>query len=182
MLTLFNNGLNSPEHKEWGSWGGRFKSIGGNQKRWVDDHDRFGNYTSDPDIGMSAVYRWRAAWQADFESRLDWCIKPFREANHAPVFDMVTKQVNVRPREKVTLELKKISDPDGDALRYRWFFYPEEGTYKGSFPEINSNTKRLSFTAPEISQSETMHVILEVSDTGKPSLVRYKRFIVGLKR
>ena len=40
---------------------------------------------ADPDPRMSSVYRWRPAFQADFAARLDWCVKPFKKANHPPV-------------------------------------------------------------------------------------------------
>ena len=49
----------------------------------VTDDDR--DTAGDPDPRMVAVYRWRPAFQADFQARLDWCVKPYSEANHPPV-------------------------------------------------------------------------------------------------
>lgn len=39
----------------------------------------------------------------------------------------------------------------------------------------------VSFTAPKVDKEETIHVILEVTDNGIPSLTSYKRFIVTVK-
>ena len=33
----------------------------------------------------ATVFRWREAYQNSFSARLDWCVRPPREANHEPV-------------------------------------------------------------------------------------------------
>lgn len=37
-----------------------------------------------------------------------------------------------------------------------------------------------SFTAPEVSRPEELHIILEVTDSGTPALTRYQRVIVNV--
>ena len=82
FLSLVPNGLSDPAHPWLGSWGGRFAGEG-HQLTDIPDPDI--DTKADPDPRMSSVYRWRAAFQADFAARLDWCVKPFKQANHPPV-------------------------------------------------------------------------------------------------
>lgn len=180
MLSLFSNGLNVPDKRNWGSWGGRFETLDGNVKRWVDAIDSVGNYKTDPNIGMAAVYRWRSAWQADFTSRLDWCIKPFSGANHAPVVSPGPKFLKTTAGKTVKLKETEIKDPDDNALTYKWYFYPEASHFSGKLPVLNSTMPMVSFIAPEVSTPENLHVILEITDNGVPALTRYKRFILTI--
>jgi hypothetical protein len=87
-------------------------------------------YTSDP----ATIWRWRTAFQHDFAARLDWTVKEPRAANHNP-----TVVVNGRSGREplvleatvgraVTLDAAGTADPDGDALRFRSFFYAEAGS------------------------------------------------------
>lgn len=71
-------------------------------------------------------------------------------------------------------------DPDQDALQYRWFQYREAGSYKGTLTIDHPEAKKVSFTAPAVEKVETLHIILEVTDQGTPSLTRYKRVIVNI--
>ena len=177
FLYLLTNGLNSPEHPEWGNWGGRFVEDESQKDLWLDATDSIGNYKSDMDPRMAAVYRWRPAWQADFAARLDWCVKDHDEANHAPRVNNGQEEVNARSGEQVKLSVKA-SDPDKDKLRYNWFFYPEEGTYRGEFPQLSARGRTATFTAPKLASAKTLHVIVEVRDDGTPALTSYHRYIV----
>lgn len=182
FLNLLSNGLNIPDHPEWGSWGGRFKKDNTTSNLWTEAVDSVANYKTDMDPRMGALYRWRPAWQADFAARLDWCVKPFAEANHAPQLNDVRKrELIVTAGGQVQLKAPKASDPDKDELHYQWYFYPEEGTYQGAFPQLNTKGTLATFTAPTVQSPQTIHVILEVSDNGKPALTSYKRFVVLVK-
>ena len=72
-------GLNAPDHPAWGGWGGRFIST---QNRIFRDTEDQVEGVMD---GRSTVWRWREAFQCDFQARLDWCVKPRAHANHQPV-------------------------------------------------------------------------------------------------
>ena len=70
-------------------------------------------------------------------------------------------------------------DPDGNILRYQWWQYEEAGSYKGNVAIQNSDKPDASFTIPADAVSgSTIHVILEVTDSGTPALTRYRRVIV----
>ena len=68
------------------------------------------------------------------------------------------------------------ADPDGDALVYEWFYYPEAGTFTvqsgGSgapMPIENGDTAKPGSSCPRTtSQAGTMHIILAVRDDGAP--------------
>lgn len=84
----------------------------------------------------------------------------------------------VKSSEKVTLSAKVSYDPDDDQFDYNWLFYKEARTYNGNFSIENKNGLIASFTAPEVRQKETIHIILSVKDSGSPSLTRYQRVII----
>ena len=124
FLSLVPNGLSDPAHPWLGSWGGRFAGEG-NQLTDIPDHDI--DTKGDPDPRMSSVYRWRAAFQADFAARLDWCVKPFEQANHPPVVRISGEStLPVKPGEVVTLNASGTTDPDGDDLTFEWSIYPHD--------------------------------------------------------
>lgn len=67
------NGLNIPEHPEWGGWGGRFaKAKQGIYRDVLDKHD--GRLSA-----RWTVARWRPAFQNDFAARADWCVRSKRK-------------------------------------------------------------------------------------------------------
>ena len=72
------------------------------------------------------------------------------------------------------------TDPDGDALSYLWFQYPEPGSYPEPIELYAENLYRLFIRAPEVDEPETTHFILAVTDKGTPPLTRYKRVIVNI--
>lgn len=180
FLYLLTNGLNVPEHPDWGNWGGRFKKDNTRHNLWVEAIDSVADYKTDLDPRMAALYRWRPAWQADFAARLDWCIKPYQEANHAPRLKDQKEDLMASGTRQVKLAVKA-SDPDKDDLAYHWFFYPEEGTYRGAFPSLVVKGNTASFTAPTVTSEKTLHVVLEVTDNGTPALTSYKRFVISVK-
>ena len=172
------NGLGDPSHPEWGGWGGRFRPAYGGLFR--DDADHIGG----ADDARISVSRWRAAYQNDFAARMDWCVKPFAEANHNPIAVAMVKQgrrtikLDAKPGTRVQLSADGSSDPDGDGLSYRWYVYREAGSYRGDITVRDSDQQRAELTVPADSTGKSIHVILEVSDSGKSSLTAYRRVIV----
>jgi hypothetical protein len=127
------------------------------------------------------LWRWREDFQNDFAARMDWCTKPYKDANHPP--DPVLahpEEISLQPGEVFWLDARASTDPDGDNLSFVWFQYPEAGSYT-ELMKINGaeNIARLYITAPEVKQRETVHCILKVTDKGSPPLSRYKRVIVN---
>ncbi|HEV3258293.1 MAG TPA: nucleoside hydrolase-like domain-containing protein [Gemmataceae bacterium] len=175
------NGLSDPAHPEWGSWGGRFRPAGHGLYR--DAADTVGRTTD----ARAAVWRWRPAFQADFQARLDWCIQPPKTANHPPVVGFrgdVSRHVvrlEARPGERVRLDASGSSDPDGDHLSYHWWVYKEAGTYSGDVALAKDREREAELELPADAAGKAVHVVLEVTDDGTPALTRYRRVVITAK-
>lgn len=179
FLSLVPNGLGDRERPWLGSWGGRFAGEG---DRLADVPDADLDTSGDPDPRMSSVYRWRPAFQADFQARLDWCIKPYREANHPPVVHIAgERERSVPPGEVITLDAGASSDPDGDDLSFVWVIYPDEGVGEGIAIE-GPTSKVARLTVPPGTPGRTIPVLLTVTDDGEPALTRYGRVLVRVER
>lgn len=79
FLYALQNGLSNPEAPWWGNWGGRF-FYSGKGMEFIDGFDTWEENHSP----LTTIYRWRKAYQNDFEARMDWCVKLPEEANHPP--------------------------------------------------------------------------------------------------
>ena len=192
FLGLINNGLNSPENPDYGSWGGRYEYYLPRTQKWfyepetrpiwtdaVDEVQGVdGNYHTS---NKATIWRWREAYQNDFAARIDWTVKPYKEANHPPKAVLShPNELKVKSGETVTLSAAGSSDPDKNALTFNWIFYAEVGTYKTKDPLVmqDSKSQKTTFVAPKVTEPDTMHIILAVTDNGQPALTRYQRVIV----
>jgi hypothetical protein len=210
-LSLIRNGLNEPEHPEWGGWGGRYelyKPDFARSKRggsgvpfepetrviWTNANDTYIPYKPN-DYGRAVkpdtitfsdfkvtLWRWREDFQNDFAARMDWCIKPYSEANHPPVPVLGNpEEITVKSGEGIGFEANQTYDPDGDSFSFLWFNYPESGSYKKLIKIEGAENENGAYAiAPVVEKKETAHFILKVTDKGTPSLSRYKRIIVNI--
>ena len=196
-------GLRSYENPGWGGWGGRFVKI--RENTWLDPVQEPGYeypagrwYTSNawgrtrlkkeiPNDTMLTEYlrpmwRWTEALQNDFAARADWCVSSYEEANHQPVVKCNKKDITARPGERIRLSAKGSYDPDGDRLTYRWWHYKEAGTYDGNAGIAGGDSKTAKVLIPaDAKKGDTIHIILEVTDSGIPSLTRYARTVITIK-
>ncbi len=173
------NGLSDPEQPEWGNWGGRFHRSGrGNEYLPAAD------YMNGRKDLLYTIHRWRTAYQNEFEARMDWCIKSYDQANHKPAAvlngDKTLRvfEIACDGGQKVKLSAANSSDPDNDRLTYKWWVYQEAGTYWDTAPVENTDSVNAVVTVPEKASGRTIHVILEVTDTGDPPLTAYRRAIL----
>ena len=170
-------GLSDPGHPSWGGWGGRF--VLAEKRIWRDARDSVGEVAD----GRSTVWRWRDAFQRDFQARMDWCVKSRSEANHQPVAvcngdgNRTVLTEHARPGGTVRLSAARSRDPDGHELTYRWWIYPEAGNYGGkpALDDFSSSQGKLTLS-PDATGD--IHIILEVTDSGQPPLTSYRRVIV----
>ncbi len=171
FLYSIANGLRNHEHPTYGGWGGRFTKFNQFEKVYTDAKD-------DGDIKKS-LRRWVKDANNDFEARMDWCVKSYDEANHPPIVKTKgDKNITIKSGKKTSFDAEKTKDPDGDELKFKWWQYKEPGSFDGSMEIETTNSKTVTFTAPRVSKPETIHLILEVSDNGSPSLKGYRRLII----
>jgi hypothetical protein len=197
FFNLIDNGLGGHLSPAYGGWGGRYvlyQSYAETRPIWTNAEgcqdtvvaENGLRYTS----AQATIWRWREAYQHDFAARMDWCVADsFEKANHNPVAVVdgdATKNVLhrvIEPGQRLALSAKGSHDPDGDDLTYRWFHYPEPSGHRADVDISikNANRPEAGFVAPKTKGGETIHVILEVKDNGKPSLSSYRRliFMVG---
>lgn len=198
FLGLVNNGLSSPENPNYGSWGGRYELYIPQFKKYMYEPESRPIWTNTQDEVYSehtqmthtshhaTIWRWREAFQNDFAARIDWSNSPkYEDANHPPVAKLNHEnEILVHSGETVTLSGQASTDPDGDQLKYHWFVYKEVGTMnvsrRGTVELENANTHTASFMAPITNKVSTIHAILQVTDSGSPSLTRYQRVIVNV--
>lgn len=134
------------------------------------------------------IWRWRSAYQNDFEARMNWSVTThYAGANHPPVARLKhAAGFTARHGEVVRLSAEGSSDPDGNALSYQWMYYPEPGTFTVSSARSgapikieNADQVNASFTVPaKPGRFGTLHIILAVTDNGIPALTRYQRVII----
>lgn len=203
FLYLVDNGLNAPEHPDWGGWGGRYELYTPRMQKWFYAPETRPIWTdaSDEVLGQdgewhddqyATVWRWRGAFQNDFAARIGWTTKTYAEANHPPIVRLATpERVTARGGDRVDLSAAGSTDPDGDALSYDWFVYEEPGTRSMSnnitgvkLPVTNADqqqawlTVKTDRTVPP--GTGTIHVVLAVTDHGTPRLTRYRRVIIDV--
>jgi hypothetical protein len=175
---FLSSGLSDSECPTWGGWGGRFTKTKGRLYR--DAHDTVGSVTD----ARSTVWRWRDAFQRDFQTRMDWCVKPRSEANHHPVAvcnDDTSKAIlRLRAKSGGTVKLSAAgsSDPDGHKLACRWWYYPEADTCRKNVVVEGSGSREARVMIPDNVSDSEIHVILEVTDKGVPSLTSYRRVVI----
>lgn len=199
FLYLIDNGLGNPEKPNWGSWGGRYEFYQPRTERWfiepetrplwTDAQDEvFGVDGSWHTSNKATIWRWREAFQNDFAARMDWTINDYKSANHPPVAKLsCPAEITAKVGDKIELSAEASTDPDGNELSFKWYYYPEPGTFNFSSARSgnplkieNADKAKASFIVPKTERYGTMHIIVEVSDNGKPSLTRYQRVIVNV--
>ena len=156
-------------------------------------------HTSD----QATIWRWREAFQHDFAARMDWTVKSYRRANHNPRVRVNGSKgtapvtLDAQVGKPVRLDAAGTRDPDGDRLRYRWFFYREAGAGTGQSRATvdlsRSAGSRTTVTptstcppawlpdVPCTAATGLAHVIVAVTDKGSPTLTSYRRVILRVR-
>ena len=83
--------------------------------------------------------------------------------------------------ESIVFDAAASTDPDGDGLDTRWFFYPEAGTYSGNLTIANPSVTNVTFSVPVDASDTQIHLILEVKD--KSSIIPmydYRRIVINI--
>lgn len=214
-LGLIDNGLNAYRRPDWGGWGGRYvyrQPHGETHTIWSQGGDLFSRASSQDRVkgvdgvehvsDQATIWRWREGYQDDFAARMDWTVKDFAHANHAPQLvvngEAGTGVVEMTADEEqtVTLDAAGSSDPDRNTLHYRWWVYEEaglSGTHGADVAIANADTSKATVTATSACRAAWIsglipckaegvaHIILEVKDDGTPRLTSYRRIVLHVR-
>ncbi|EXA31509.1 hypothetical protein FOVG_17210 [Fusarium oxysporum f. sp. pisi HDV247] len=154
----------------------------------------------------ATIWRWREAFQHDFAARMQWSINPeFSKANHHPVIivnnvkDLAPLYIDAAAGSSIDIDASETYDPDGDDLEFKWFQYKEPSALNNYHCfdvaslviEPSSDGRKVKATVPEpktscillregvlLEKGFPLHLILQVTDSGTPSLTAYKRIII----
>jgi hypothetical protein len=184
-LYLFPSGLVVPEMPQFGSWGGRYTKQG---KIYTNATDKvIGIDGKTYQTNYATIWRWRTAYQNDFQARMDWNVSSFANANHPPrvilngIQGIDPVYMSVKADSTIILNASGSSDTDNNILSYKWYVYPEAGTYGKDVPVNNASAPLASIKIPLDAAGKTIHVILEVTDNGFPVLTRYRRACIEIQ-
>ncbi len=207
-LGLVNKGLFSTEHPHWGGWSGRFsrqkqlhyysrhRSVRSTEEKgrlfrmYVEAADHWINPEDGQDMSglFAPVWRFRRASYNDFLCRMDWCVQPYEKANHHPLAAFGGDATNsivrlgAAPGETIELDASASSDPDGDALDFRWWLYKEAGTYEGELDIPEARAAQTACQVPVDASGKEIHVILEVQDRSPVApLWDYRRIVIRVQ-
>ncbi len=212
FMRLVMRGLTDPNEPSWGGWSGRYTAekvknvLSPKSQIWPDeqaylpwacytDAEGVSDRWVDPESGIAydsvhaGVWRWRRAMWNNLQARMDWCVKPFAEANHHPraVIDGDTSfaiiRRTARPGESLVFDASDSTDPDGDGLSFSWWIYPEAGRapYGKPLRLADATLSRVTLTVPADAAGRELHLILEVADQSPTvPLTSYRRVVVDV--
>ncbi|MEQ9376003.1 MAG: DUF1593 domain-containing protein [Imperialibacter sp.] len=187
FMNMLGNGLRAHEQGTWGGWGGKVEAGPAAADIFTMPADasadamadRMGSANNEPKAEELPYPNFFPQAQQDFAARMQWAVTPrYADANHEPE---VTIQgpltVVAAPGQKVRLR-GTATDPDGNKVTLRWSQLPV-GTYRGKVEIEQSGTSKAEVLAPDdVRPGQTIHVILEATDNGKPALTRYQRVVI----
>jgi hypothetical protein len=190
FMNMLGNGLRAYEKGTYGGWGGREL-----QDRVQNDFALPSGDTSQQAMAaavsalteqMNKIARdypdFFPAAQLDFAARLKWSVTPkYADANHAPVVS-IPGPLNILASKGETIKLNGVvSDPDGNKVTIKWWQF-QVGTYPGKITIATPNAAQTKVIIPKDAVSgQTIHVILEATDNGTPSLTAYQRVVITVK-
>jgi hypothetical protein len=193
FIGLIQNGLAWDQSPAWGGWAGRYelwKSYGEVDKIWTSSINSQDEVIL-PDGQVEAsnqatIWRYRDAFQYDFAARMDWNVADtYQKANHNPIVVLNGNEgkswasAQISEGEEVTLTAKGSKDPDGDQIQVKWWVYREAGNFNGNLELFNPFGEEIKFQMPKLGEGQTLHLILEVRDSGIPALTSYRRVILS---
>ena len=94
---------------------------------------------------------------------------------------LVVCPLRARAGEVFDLDASQSFDPDGDALDYAWYTYPEAGTYEDPPAPTGSTEATARFAVPSDAAGTQLHVVLEVTDRSAICpLSSYRRIVIDV--
>ena len=192
FMNMLGNGLRAYEAGSYGGWGGRqegdneamnfsFLSIDSTAYPSVTAQSTL-NRQSNKSAKESAFPDFFPQAQRDFAARLKWAVtSTYKNANHEPVAK-IEGPLNILASagEKIRIN-GDVYDPDGNAVSIKWWQF-QVGSYPNKVVILNPNPAQAEVFIPiDAVGGQTIHLILEATDNGTPSLTSYQRIIITIK-
>lgn len=189
FLYVMPNGLNDPEDPHQAGWAGYHE-----RGLCADSLTTAWTSWQEPLRSISVGYKQRFYPDElnDFCARMQWAAEG--KGNHNPrvavrvldgspvknISSIAPLHITAKAGYTIRLDASKSSDPDGDALTFRWWQQPEIGRTTATIDDASTAiaTVRIPTDAP----SDTIHLICEVHDNSPFHLVAYRRIIINIKR
>jgi len=191
FMNMLGNGLRAYEIGSYGGWGGRetgnkeavnFSMSDTSANAIATALSTANNQANQKEKELTYPNFFPQA-QRDFAARLKWSVTPkYAGANHEPVVK-IEGPLNVLAAagEKIRLN-GAVSDPDGDAVSVKWWQFGV-GSYPNEVTISNPASAQTQILIPrDAVPGQTIHLILEASDNGTPTLTRYQRVIITVRR
>ncbi|MCF4102834.1 DUF1593 domain-containing protein [Gillisia sp. M10.2A] len=198
FLYVYSNGLNVPEHLDYGGWGGRFSTNKVSGIRGMDfivkngkdetQYDPYYMYGSSKE-GIEAINKWKQHIWNDFAARMQWTTTDdYSAVNHHPVAivdgDNSLNYIKIKAKagDSLIFDASKSKDPDGNMLDYKWFLYQEPSTYTDTVTIEKNSKSKFKIIVPSDASGKTIHLILEITDNGLPALTAYRRIVISVNK
>jgi hypothetical protein len=195
FLGLVNNGLGWHVSPAYGGWGGRYvidQPAGEPRPIWTNNNKDSRDAVKIPDgkvetSDFATIWRWREHYQHDFAARMNWCVADeYKKANHNPMAvingDRSKRVLSLSAKggSAVKLSAEGSSDPDGNSLKFSWWFYAEAGSVKTGVNLSKTDGTTTEVMLPKVTEPGNVHVILQVEDDGTPKLWAYRRAVIAV--
>ena len=186
FMNMLGNGLRAYEIASYGGWGGRGvtrQSEGINfQMSDTSQQAMVSALSSANNNAVNEYPNFFPAAQLDFAARLKWSVtSKYTDANHAPVVTIEGPlKILVSAGETIRLN-GNVTDPDKDKVSIKWWQF-QVGTYPNKLNISNSTDLQTKVTIPKDAVAgQTIHMILEATDNGTPTLTSYQRVILTVR-
>jgi len=194
FMNMLGNGLRAYEDGSYGGWGGIEPASKSNKNMFFDLPKGDSSDTSAEAMASTfgtkekskedlAYPDFFSQAQRDFAARLKWAVTPkYSNANHEPVVK-IEGPLNLRASAGEKIQLYgKVSDPDGDKISIKWWQFQAAGSYSHKVEITNPTASKTEIVIPKDAVSgQTIHIILEGTDNGKPAITRYQRVIITVR-
>lgn len=190
FMNMPGNGLRAFESGFYGGWGGR--ETGGNDGL---------NFTISADTSANAMANALSTMnqsaknekiaypnffpqaQRSFAARLKWSVTAkYKDANHEPVVTIEGPLYLLAGAGETVRLNGAVTDPDGNAVSIKWWQF-RVGSYPGEVVISNANSAHARVLIPkDAAGGQTIHLILEATDNGTPSLTSYQRVIIAVRK
>ena len=178
FLHVMPNGLNNPDDPTQIGWGGCHQfglSPDGETYAWTN--------WEQPLKGISDTYERKFYPDEfnDFAARMQWADTGSGNVNPVAVIDgdkgLNPVVITAKAGQVLTFDASRSYDPDGDGLRFNWWFqeFPSQSVY----PTIeNPQGSSVRVTLPESFDVDSYHLVCEIHDDGPFQLTAYRRVVI----